>query len=1459
MTLFCKTTNTKKWGWVAGTALLFCIIVTSGYHPCQAAVSPSDLPAVLQPWVNWVLHDKLKQVSCTPHYDDANRLECSWPGTLNISLDDKGGKFDQEWEICHDTWVPLPGGTGQWPLNVRVNNTPGLLMLHNGGPAIHLVPGQYGITGDFQWNTLPEHLKLPERTGLFSLQIKGEAVPFPQMDSQGRLWLKTTQKNQKEADGLKVERFRKIVDDIPPRVILHTTLEVAGKAREITLGPLYDSALFIPLSLESALPARLSQEGTLRIQVRPGRYEFSLVLRYVNPLAQLTLNGAEPHYQPDHEIWSVERRPGLRIVEISGIPSVDPRLTSLPREWQRFPAYRMKPGETMTFKEIKRGDPVPAPDRLTLDRTLWLRFDGSGYTVQDRITGQKNSDWRLEMDADMVPGKVTVDGVEQLITKRAVTDKPGVEIRKGMLHLTSENRFDKGIYHIPATGWDHDFNQVTGRLQLPPGWKLIHARGMDNIPGTWLKKWTLLDFFMVVIFTIATAKLFSIPLSLVGFVTLVLIFHEPLAPRYVWPALLVGIALLRYLPPGKFRKIIRVLHGTVVLILVFTAIPYVIHTLRVGIYPQLEKPWISMNTDDGTVQSAVQGYGGSDQLQETMVNQEAEPYRLKTFDKARKLAAPLPARSTSMISTPRPMKPMADPDAMTQTGPGLPRWQPFTTIPFSWSGPVEPGETVTFTLMGPGANRFLAFLRVGLIALLAAGLLGGGWKRKTGFSWSKASAGEGVMMAGLFLICIVGSATPCPATEIPSPEMLQTLQERLLEQKECFPACADITDATIDINAHELIIILKINAHLDTMIPLPGHARHWLPSNALLDGSDVPTVIRENEVLWMRVPEGSHDIVLQGRVPNINTLQLPFVLKPHFTRITALQWTVQGHNPDGTLDGTLHFTRISTGKEPQEEILTTGVLPAFARVERHIVLGKEWQVETTVHRVTPLGSAVALQIPLLSGESVTTRNVTVKQGRVQVNMDAGEMQFQWRSFLEPMDTLVLFHEKTREWTEVWTLDVAPRFHVETEGIPVILHQVDQRWMPTWHPWPGEKVTLNISRPPAIKGNTLTLEKSHLVLRPGRRTTQAQLSLEMKSTQGGQHTIQLPDNARLEEMTIDGKVQLIRQEGRFVPLPLSPGTSRVSLKWREARGMGMFYPTSDIDLNHVSVNAGMDVYLPADRWPLFVGGAPLTGPAVLFWSVLFVVILISAGVAMSGLTPLRFHHLFLLGLGMSMSSLGACFFVGLWLVAMNRRKKIMTEITDETGMDTPAGADAASTVTADAEKIKGTVATTTATTVDAADAATTATTVIADSTAAAETAVAAAAEIVSSKKHFNMIQVALAALTLVAAGSLLSAVAQGLLGHPDMNITGNGSSAHLLRWYQDVSDNKLPVAWVISIPMLCYRLAMLAWALWISFGLIYMVKWAWQAYTTPVIWYPLPRKPFRLRKAKQPEENKKPVS
>ena len=46
---------------------------------------------------------------------------------------------------------------------------------------------------------------------------------------------------------------------------------------------------------------------------------------------------------------------------------------------------------------------------------------------------------------------------------------------------------------------------------------------------------------------------------------------------------------------------------------------------------------------------------------------------------------------------------------------------------------------------------------------------------------------------------------------------------------------------------------------------------------------------------------------------------------------------------------------------------------------------------------------------------------------------------------------------------------------------------------------------------------------------------------------------------------------------------------------------------------------------------------------------------------------------------------------------------------------------------------------------------------------------------------------------------------------------------------------LATAWVLSVPLLVYRLLMLLWSLWLAFALLRWLKWGWQAYSTHGLW------------------------
>ena len=83
---------------------------------------------------------------------------------------------------------------------------------------------------------------------------------------------------------------------------------------------------------------------------------------------------------------------------------------------------------------------------------------------------------------------------------------------------------------------------------------------------------------------------------------------------------------------------------------------------------------------------------------------------------------------------------------------------------------------------------------------------------------------------------------------------------------------------------------------------------------------------------------------------------------------------------------------------PRDQVDRRGVALQH-EVERELSLGIVWQVETRVARLTPAGKALFLEVPLLAGESVTSADVRVVDGRAQVSFapDASSSSHMFRS------------------------------------------------------------------------------------------------------------------------------------------------------------------------------------------------------------------------------------------------------------------------------------------------------------------------------------------------------------------------------------------------------------------------------------------------------------------------------
>jgi len=1231
--------------WIARILVAFSFFSLSA-TALAADFPPSSVPEPLKSWVPWVL-DGVPEAGCPYLFNDAEQHHCAWPGALELKTAASGTSFAQEWTAYRETWITLPGNDKHWPQDVSIDGKAVAVLSREGLPAIRLAAGAHRVAGSFAWIELPESLALPESTGLLRLELNGQNVALPVRDENNQLWLQS-KVDAEGAEDAQVRVYRKVVDGIPLSVETLVQLEVSGKSREITIGRAL-LAEMIPQSLVSPLPATLAQDGSLKVQARAGTWEIRFIARGVGhnpgPVTTLALPPERGLFSAE-EVWVFQAAPLIRSASVEGATAVDPQQTTLPNEWRTLPSYLMRADTQFGLKEIRRGDSEPAPDKLTLNRRLWLSFDGSMMTVSDRIQGEISRASRLSMNAPGQLGRADVDGQDQLVT-RGSDNLAGIEVKRGRFAMTADSLLPGVPRKLSAVGWAHDFDHVSTELALPAGWRLLHAAGADRADGAWLAQWNLLDFFLVLVIALAAGQLWGYGWGLVALLALVLSYQEPGAPTWEWLLVLAAVALHRVLPFGRFKNGMQWIQRASVLVVALLTLGFATNQVRSALYPVLE------NGGYASFGEAAQSFAPAPAAapmpaQEMAADAAGMAEELAVENKAERPSSV--ALGKMMSRAPEPKKAQAyqrqrayqmmDPDAKVQTGPGLPDWR-WHSYRLSWDGPVRQDQPLDLWLLSPAANKVLVVVRLILLGLLlacVAGLSrrfgkGGSGNGKTG----RFAKPIGMLLIAAFAAGSVLHSTPASAT-LPDQQRLDELKEKITRPADCLPECADISRLSVQLHGTTLRLGLDVEAAIDTALPLPGGAKHWLPSEARLDGKIAYVQRHADGGLWLLTPAGRHRVELNGELIARDVLQLPLPRKPRHVDVTAEGWDVAGlsdeaneSNSAGVAD-TLQLTRRVKAAGSTE----APSLPPFLRVERRLILDLVWRVETTVRRDSPLGVSALAQIPLLPGESVTSSGISVKDGKVLVNLGPQADSLSWSSSLAQATELKLAASNTSDWVESWTVAASALWHLSADGIPPVAADANDDADLAFRPWPGETLALKIERPQAIAGQTLTIDSSSLLVTPGTRATDYQLRLSIRSSRGVDHALTLPEGASLQRVSINGQPRPIRASGRQLVLPLTPGKQAIEVVWRVDQGMALSYASLPVGLGQASVNSRTELRLPHDRWLLLTSG-PGIGPAILFWGKLLVLIavaLVLGRVGQKNGLPMRRWQWVVLALGLT---------------------------------------------------------------------------------------------------------------------------------------------------------------------------------------------------------------------------------
>ncbi len=1356
-----------------------------------------DVPAELRDWVPWVLWDQ-KDRECVPGPE--REPGCIWPGSLELDIGAKSGRFLLYVHADAFAEVVLPGGAGVWPEEVKVDGQDAVVLADASEPNTWVTRGDHQIAGTFSWNDMPETLAVGTHTGVVTLTLQGKRILSPRRETDGRLWLgasATTQGTQ--SDSLSMEVFRRIDDGVPLQITTRLTLHASGRAREMALGNVLLPET-VPLSVTSDLPARLENSGSLVVQLRAGTHTLTVQSRALGQPERLMLPARGDPW-PASETWVWSPRAELREVAIGGAREIDPARTSLADDWKKLAAFELRPNDALTLATLRRGNPDPPPNQINLVRQLWLDFDGQGYTVKDVLSGTITREHRLDLQV-RDPGTIRVDGEPELVTARVQGGPGGVELRASSLNLEAEFRLPQAK-QLPADGWSEDVQSLQATLHLPPGWLFLSASGVDSAPSSWLSSWDLFAMFYVLLMTLAALKLGGRSLALLAFATLVFVHGEEDAPFWTWGAFVAVVALRRVTLPKVLRPLMTAMLVVIAGAWVVLSVPFAAAHLRAFVHPLLRGGesysagswWNTANGEMAPVSGAGAPHDGE--------ASEGKPAQI-----ALELASPDMAALGKAAYAPRALEPKSnsgpsdvgsssfrnlarDPKSIVQTGPGVPHWS-WQRESLIWKGPVARDHQFSLWLLPPGAVRLLELLRV--LGVLGFGLFLAklGW-RKSGAHGDPISttgaqapyAASGVVSLLLLVGCLGSlmvfstdaraqatgerelkqSATTGSAAG-PSADRLAELARRLSEAPTC-SNCLTVARAELSIVGQKLNIVLDVHAGAVTRLRLPGPAASWVPERVQIGNNEHPPISLEGGVLVARISAGRQRVVLEGPVL-VDDLALELLDRPQRIVVNAPEWEVSGIAHDGQLEGALTVTRrhrevsAAVGAEPAPS------LAPWLTLSREIELGVSWVVRYRLTRETSADLPLSVKVPLLLGERVTVADAPVEEGSLVASFQRGQKDFSWTTLLEPRDVLSLTASTTANYAETWSLDCGVVWHCQTSGLVPIQQEFAQRWRPSWRPFPGEKTKVSVTRPVPVPGPSKTIEGALLTVTPGDRLTRASLKFTVRASAGGTQRVRLPAGALLQELSVRGEPRPSRLEAGAIAVGLSPGVSEVKLSWQEPNGIKMFWTSPAVILEGGAANVNVVVEPNPERWLLWLSG-PTFGPSVLFWGYLCVVFLAALVLSRLPRSPLSGLAWLGLALGLTQIPAAAAIIAPGWFFALTWYEKAVPQ----------------------------------------------------------------------RRRLRQLVISCLVILTIMMLVTLGAAIYSGLVVVPDMQVEGAGSNAGHLVWYLDRSPAQLPQTTMIGTSIWVWRSLMLLWSLWLASRLLVWLRSGWNSLLTAPPTPPLP--------------------
>lgn len=1255
--------------------------------------SLTGAPPELAQWSDWVLHG---QVGYRCAYRDGARgtgpasRACVSVSPMEVDTGPQGTRFRFEALLDEVGKVPLPAASGVWPSEVSVNGQPATLSKDaQGAWSVVLNEGRAVVEGS--WPTRLGQFQAPALFAHARHLRTGQALAV----ENGTVWVEgqplDTSSPPQETVAPAAQVWRLLEDAAVPRLTTRVSLTVPEPER-LVLGPVLPEG-FEPVSWTSNAQLSLLEDGTIHVQAVRGHLTIELVARCTHacitqpeealpPLSPPTPAQADGPW-PSSEVWSFQASPTFRHLTASA-PGVDPAAAGVPGPWAHLPAFRLTPSQSLSFRTVSRGPGAVQGEGLTLWRRMWAT--PSQWLQLDLLHGSLPAPSRLAMSP---PHRL--ESAHSPLTPLPLTlleegGEPGIQWPTTQVELLAQSA--RGSSQPLTPGWNQTVSDMHVLMHLPVGNVLLAAPGNQNRGAEWIDHFTLLRFFGIallgfIMFQLRHHRLLLTPLAVLlaaGWV------HHGAAQTLL---ILIGgagalLIIATALSAGRARSVVRVLATGLMGLALLGATPFFISQAHHLLYPDHQPHRI--DHPHAFHQGAASGLGsalltGLDFAQSMRTahgqQQVAEVHVIHNQAPGSNRASSDSFSSDMAHSPPPPPAPQApgapdlqrDPLAglgLARAGTALPQWpvELTNTYVLHYPGPLLPQSTdsITFPLwVMPSWATWLARLAgsIGLLVLLAGLVQRLYWEWKSpqlsspgndprpqakGPGRSLASMASVITVLGLLVPTFVAHAQqPVPqppsahAATIAQPSgldaQLQELQRRLTAPPQCAPTCATLTHVDLEAGDTHVHATFHVSALSPTTWSMPS------VRGGLLESARVAGATGLFDGPRLRLPEG------RSRVEVAYLIQTdPFVLEFAHSPLAATQhlgekWASEGLDAHGRFSSAtgaswvLRRAQSQTQSDQRSVPLPASTSPVvLAHLERGFDFSRSVSIDYRLSRLDPVGRALTVSWPKLPGESVDSDRIEDRGQRWEATLSANEPELVWRATL-PSETSELVVESLPATVgqETWRVSSSPSWELDVEGVPST--QASDRGDVTLLPLPGETLVLKGRRLSVMDGPTQRLDKVHVSTSAGTRMARHTLELEAFTTQAGAHSLGLPSNATLVSVSRNGQALPLPLENGRLEVPLERGEQQVSVVFQTPVSNALLQAPS-IEFDGRAANLHWTLEPGERRWVLFAGG-PGAGPAIFYWPLLVVFLVLAWAVSRLPSSPVSFRTALLLTLGLSM--------------------------------------------------------------------------------------------------------------------------------------------------------------------------------------------------------------------------------